>query len=79
MALFIWPTLGWAIGYFLPFIRGGNGIANKALWVYAAAGASLPMNLLWLDGRDWSTAVIYYLELFAFLLISASSCAIWWR
>lgn len=67
-ALFIWPTLGWAIGYFLPFIRGGNGI-NKALWVYASAGASLPMNLLWLDGRDWSTAVIYYLELFAFLLI----------
>jgi len=67
-ALFVWPALGWAIGYFLPFIRGGNGI-NKALWVYMCAAASLPMNLLWLDGRDWSAAVIYYLELFAFLLV----------
>jgi hypothetical protein len=66
--LFIWPALGWAIGYFMPFIQGGNGI-NKALWVYAAAAASLPMNLLWLDGRDWDATLVYYLELFAFLLI----------
>ncbi len=27
------------------------------------------MNLLWLDGRGWQNALIYYLELFAFLLI----------
>ena len=66
--LFMWPALGWAIGYFLPFIRGRNGI-NKALWVYAAVAASLPMNLLWLDGHDWAATLIYYLELFAFLLI----------
>lgn len=66
--MFIWPALGWAVGYFLPFIQGGNGI-TKALWVYTAVAASLPMNLLWLDGREWSATAIYYLELFAFLLI----------
>jgi hypothetical protein len=66
--LFTWPALGWAFGYFLPYIRGRNGI-NKALWIYAAAGASLPMNLLWLDSHDWKTMAIYYLELFAFLVI----------
>ena len=66
--LFMWPALGWTIGYFLPFIRGRDGI-TKALWVYAAVAASLPMNLLWLDGHDWAAALIYYLELFAFLLI----------
>jgi hypothetical protein len=66
--LFLWPALGWALGYFLPFIRGRNGI-NKALWVYTAVAASLPMNLLWLDGQTWQDALIYYLELFVFLLI----------
>jgi len=67
--LFLWPALGWAFGYFLPFIRGRNGI-NKALWVYATVAASLPMNLLWLDGPGWQDALIYYLELFVFLLIA---------
>ena len=67
--LFMWPALGWAFGYFLPYIRGRNGI-SKALWVYTAVGASLPMNLLWLDGHDWKTTAIYYLELFAFLVIT---------
>ena len=62
------PTLGWAMGYFLPFIRGRNGI-NKALWVYLTLAASLPMNLLWLDGHEWKITAIYYLELFAFLVI----------
>jgi hypothetical protein len=66
--LFIWPALGWAMGYFLPFIRGRNGI-NKALWVYLTLVASLPMNLLWLDGHEWKITAIYYLELFAFLVI----------
>ena len=66
--LFIWPALGWAMGYFLPFIRGRNGI-NKALWLYITIGASLPMNLLWLDGHEWKITAIYYLELFAFLVI----------
>jgi hypothetical protein len=66
--LFIWPALGWAMGYFLPFIRGRNG-TSKALWVYAVVGASLPMNLLWLDGHEWKITAIYYLELFAFLVI----------
>jgi hypothetical protein len=47
----IWPVLGWAMGYFLPFIRGRNG-TTKALCVYIAVGASLPMNLLWLDGSE---------------------------
>jgi hypothetical protein len=64
----IWPALGWAMGYFLPFIRGRNGI-NKALCVYIAVGASLPMNLLWLDGSEWKITAIYYLAGFAFLLI----------
>jgi hypothetical protein len=66
--LFIWPALGWAMGYFLPFIRGRNGI-NKALCLYVTVGASLPMNLLWLDGHEWKITAIYYLELFAFLVI----------
>jgi hypothetical protein len=66
--LLIWPALGWAMGYFLPFIRGRNGI-NKALWLYTALAASLPMNLLWLDGHEWKITAIYYLELFAFLVI----------
>jgi hypothetical protein len=66
--LFIWPALGWAIGYFLPFIQGQNGVV-KGLCVYAAAAASLPMNLMWLDGRGWAAALIYYLEVFAFLLV----------
>ena len=66
--LFIWPALGWSIGYFLPYIQGSNGI-EKALWVFAAAAASLPMNLLWLNGQQWATALIYYLELFSFLLV----------
>ena len=65
----IWPALGWAMGYFLPFIRGRNGI-NKALCVYIAVGASLPMNLLWLDGSEWKITAIYYLAGFAFLLIT---------
>ena len=65
----IWPTLGWAMGYFLPFIRGRNGI-NKALCVYIAVAASLPMNLLWLDGSEWKITAIYYLAGFAFLLIT---------
>ena len=64
----IWPALGWAMGYFLPFIRGRNGI-NKALCVYIAVGASLPMNLLWLDGSEWKITAIYYLAGYAFLLI----------
>ena len=64
----IWPALGWAMGYFLPFIRGRNGI-NKALCVYLAVGASLPMNLLWLDGSAWKVTAIYYLAGYAFLLI----------
>jgi hypothetical protein len=63
-----WPALGWAMGYFLPFIRGRNGI-NKALCVYIAVCASLPMNLLWLDGSQWKVTAIYYLAVFAFLLI----------
>ncbi len=66
--LLIWPALGWAMGYFLPFIRGRNGI-NKALFVYITVGASLPMNLLWLDSHEWKSTAIYYLELFAFLVI----------
>ena len=66
--LFTWPALGWAMGYFLPFIRGRNGI-NKALCVYVTVSASLPMNLLWLDGHEWKITAIYYLELFAFLVI----------
>jgi hypothetical protein len=56
------------MGYFLPFISGRNGI-NKALWVYLTLVASLPMNLLWLDGHEWKITAIYYLELFAFLVI----------
>jgi len=66
--LFMWSAFGWAFGYFLPYIRGRNGI-NKALWLYTVVGASLPMNLLWLDGHDWKISAIYYLELFAFLVI----------
>ncbi len=66
--LLIWPALGWAMGYFLPFIRGRNGI-NKSLCVFLTLGASLPMNLLWLDGHEWKITAIYYLELFAFLVI----------
>jgi hypothetical protein len=66
--LFLWPALGWAIGYFVSFIAGRDGI-NKALWVFTAVAASLPMNLLWLDGQGWQDALIYYLELFVFLLI----------
>ena len=64
----IWPALGWAMGYFLPFIRGRNG-TSKALCVYLAVGASLPMNLLWLDGTEWRITAIYYLAAFAFLVL----------
>jgi hypothetical protein len=64
----IWPALGWAMGYFLPFIRGRNG-TTKALCVYIAVGASLPMNLLWLDGSEWRITAIYYLAAFAFLVL----------
>jgi hypothetical protein len=64
----IWPALGWAVGYFLPFIRGRNG-TTKALCVYIAVGASLPMNLLWLDGSEWRVTAIYYLAAFAFLVL----------
>ena len=64
----IWPVLGWAMGYFLPFIRGHNGTA-KALCVYVALCASLPMNLLWLDGSEWRVTAIYYLAAFAFLVL----------
>ena len=68
--LFIWPALGWSIGYFLPYIRGRNGI-EKALWIFAAAAAPLPMSLLWFDGHEWVTAALtYYLELFSFLLVA---------
>ena len=64
----IWPTLGWAMGYFLPFIRGHNG-TTKALCVYVALCASVPMNLLWLDGSEWRVTAIYYLAAFAFLML----------
>ena len=64
-----WSALGWSIGYFLPFLRGRNGI-EKALWIFVAyVGAWLPITVLLSDGRDWSGALIFYLELFSFLII----------
>jgi hypothetical protein len=69
--LFLWPGLGWFVGYFLPLLRGKNG-AEKALWVFiAGVGATLPMHALWYDGRDWAQALIWDLEFFSFTLVAA--------
>jgi hypothetical protein len=67
--LFLWPVLGWSIGFFLPLIRGQDGI-RKALWLFTGAAAFLPINLLWYDRSEWQTALIFNLELFSFLLIA---------
>lgn len=67
--ILLWPFLGWCVGYFLPFIRGRNGV-EKALWLYTATMiATLPTEVVVNDGTGWINTLIYSLELFSFLLI----------
>ncbi len=67
--ILLWPFLGWSIGYFLPYLRGDNGV-KKALWLYLAVlVATLPAKAIYSDGAGWISALIFNLELFAFLLI----------
>jgi hypothetical protein len=69
--LFIWPLLGWCVGYFLPFIRGKDGV-EKALWFsLPVIAAAVPLQLLWDDTTGWLNVLVYDLELFSFLMVSA--------
>ena len=69
--LFIWPLLGWCVGYFLPFIRGKDGV-QKALWFsLPVIAAAVPLQLLWDDTTGWLNVLVYDLELFSFLMVSA--------
>ena len=66
----VWPLTGAFIGYFLPLIRGANGV-QKALWIFLVALIpALPANVIWNDGHDWATYVITTLELLVFLVIA---------
>jgi hypothetical protein len=67
--LFFWVALGWFIGYFLPLIRGGNG-TEKALWLFAACLASLPISVVWDDSHDWALDMAGYVQLFVFLVVT---------
>lgn len=65
----LWPFLGWCVGYFLPYLKGDNGV-KKALWLYLAVLlATLPRELIYNDGPGWISALVFDLELLAFLLI----------
>jgi hypothetical protein len=68
-SIFVWPLTGAFIGYFLPLIRGANGV-GKALWIYMVALVpQLPVNLIWNDGHDWENYLISTLELLVFLVV----------
>jgi hypothetical protein len=68
--LLSWVGLGWFIGYYLPLIRGRNGV-EKALWVFVVgAAASLPDSLIWNDPSDWVSTMVGDLELLVFLLVT---------
>ncbi len=69
--LFLWPLLGWCIGYFLPFIRGKEGV-TKALWLaLPVVAAAVPLELLWDDAACWLNVLVFDLELFSFLVVAS--------
>ena len=71
-------ALTWAVGRFEMGCERESaldGLSDHLLALRAVleghgpVGASLPMNLLWLDGSEWKVTAIYYLAAFAFLVL----------
>jgi len=68
--LLTWVGLGWFIGYFLPLLQGHSG-TWKAMWIFiAAAGASVPSELIWNDPHDWAVTGIGDLEFLVFFMVT---------
>ncbi len=69
--LLTWAGLGWFIGYFLPLIRGGNGV-EKGLWLFlVTATAIIPNSLVWNDASDWLSVLVTDLEFLVVLVLAA--------
>ena len=69
--LLTWAGLGWFIGYFLPLIRGGNGV-EKGMWLFLVlAIATIPNGLVWNDANDWLSTLVADLQLLVFLVLAS--------
>ncbi|MGP0026465.1 MAG: hypothetical protein ACLPKE_24385 [Streptosporangiaceae bacterium] len=56
--IFIWPLLGWFIGYFAPIIRGRSGTL-KAVWIILTyLIGTLPMDIIWNTTEGWLNFLI---------------------
>jgi hypothetical protein len=66
----VWSLDGCFIGYFLPLIRGANGV-QKALWMFAVAvTAELPLDVIWDDSHAWASSLIGCLEFLVFMIVT---------
>lgn len=68
--VFIWPLLGWFIGYFSPIIRGRSGTL-KAVWIILTyLIGTLPMDIIWNTTEAWLNFLINLSLFGSFIMLS---------
>jgi len=68
--IFIWPLLGWFIGYFCPIIRGCDGTTKAAYIISASLIGSLPMDIVWNTAQAWLNFLVNLLVFGSFVMVS---------
>lgn len=68
--IFIWPLLGWFIGYFAPIIRGRSGTL-KAVWIILTyLIGTLPMDIIWNTTEAWLNFLVNLSVFSSFIMLS---------